>query len=103
MTFGHRIKIVRSAIGLSQQELAEAISNFVDRKKVTRTAVTQWELGMVQEIESGNLLKMAKVLNVSPEWLRYGVGKQEGDPAFLEGLPMIAPTIIKPHFIFPKD
>jgi transcriptional regulator with XRE-family HTH domain len=87
MTLAQRIKTARLAAGLSQQALANEINKFIDRKNISRTAIAQWETGIAQEIESGNLLKTAKVLNVSPEWLRYGTGKKPAEPHFLEELP----------------
>jgi transcriptional regulator with XRE-family HTH domain len=86
MSFAQRIKIARLAAGLSQQALANEVNKFVDRKNISRTAIAQWETGIAQEIESGNLLKTAKVLNVSPEWLRYGTGQRHAEPYFLEEL-----------------
>lgn len=73
MTPGKRIKIARVASGYSQQLLANAISNYGDGKKVSRTAIAQWESGVTKEIEAANLLKAAKILNVTPEWLQFGV------------------------------
>ncbi len=71
-TFGQRIRLSRLKKGLSQQALAEAISRFADQKKVARTTVTQWETNATKEIEAANLLKVAKILEVNPEWLRFG-------------------------------
>lgn len=72
MTPGQRIKKARIAAGLSQQVLADAISQFGDGKAISRTAIAQWESGATKEIEAANLLKAAKILNVSPEWLQFG-------------------------------
>jgi transcriptional regulator with XRE-family HTH domain len=87
--FGQRIKTARLMAGLSQQALADEINKFIDRKKITRTAIAQWESGFTKEIGAGNLLKAAKVLNTTPEWLRYGIGKMLAEPSFLEDLPKI--------------
>jgi len=72
MTPGQRIKKARIDAGLSQQLLAEAISRFGDGKALSRTAIAQWESGATKEIEAANLLKTAKVLKVTPEWLQFG-------------------------------
>ncbi len=87
MKFSERLKIARKEAKLSQQELADEISRFVDRKKITRTAIAQWENDVVSNIEASNLLKVCKVLNVRPEWLWYGIGEKYSEPNFLNELP----------------
>lgn len=74
MTFGQRIRTARLAAGLSQEELAYAISNYGDGRTISRTAIVQWESGATKEVEAGNLLKAAKILNINPEWLQFGTG-----------------------------
>jgi transcriptional regulator with XRE-family HTH domain len=73
-TLGKRIKEARRALGLSQQALANAISNTGDGIKISRTAIAQWESGVVRGIEGANLLRAAQVLNVRAEWLQFGTG-----------------------------
>lgn len=73
-TFGHRIKKARLEAGLSQEALAEAMSQLIDKKKISRTAITQWESSKTKGIEAANLLKATKVLNVTPDWLQFGKG-----------------------------
>lgn len=73
LKFGQRIKIARKNAKLTQEELANLISNMLDNKKISRTSITQWESGKTKEVEGSNLIKAAKVLNVTPEWLIFGV------------------------------
>lgn len=86
MTLGKRIKKARLMAGFNQQALATAISQFGDGRTVTRTAVVQWESETTRAIEAANLLKAAKVLNVTPEWLQFGTGHMRPTPAHLDGL-----------------
>jgi len=72
--FGDRIKKARLLAGLSQEGLANAISQLFDKKKISRTAITQWESNKTNGIEASNLLKATKVLNVNPDWLLFGYG-----------------------------
>ncbi len=77
MTIGERIKKARSWASLSQKDLALAISQFGDGKNLSRTAIAQWESGITKEIGAANLLKAAKILQVSPEWLQFGTGSKK--------------------------
>jgi len=86
MTLGQRIKKARQIAGLSQQALAQAIGQFGDGRSVSRTAVVQWESDNIKGIEAANLLKAAKALNVTPEWLQFGIGHMRPIPASLQGL-----------------
>jgi SOS-response transcriptional repressor LexA len=73
-TFAQRIKQARLEAGLSQEALAEAMSQLIDKKKISRTAITQWESSKTKGIEAANLLKATKVLNIMPDWLQFGRG-----------------------------
>jgi transcriptional regulator with XRE-family HTH domain len=73
LTFGQRIKLARKQANLTQEELANLISNMLDNKKISRTSITQWECGKTKEVEGSNLIKAAKILNVTPEWLVFGI------------------------------
>lgn len=48
--FGQRIKKARLEAGFTQEALAEAISQLFEKKRVSRTAVTQWESGKLKGI-----------------------------------------------------
>lgn len=73
-TFGQRIKKARLEAGLSQEALAEAMSQFSNTKKISRTTITQWESSATSGIEAANLLNATKVLNIIPDWLQFGLG-----------------------------
>jgi SOS-response transcriptional repressor LexA len=72
--FAKRIKKARLEAGLSQEALAKGISQLFDKKKISRTAITQWESSKTHSIEAGNLLKASKILDVTPDWLQFGHG-----------------------------
>jgi SOS-response transcriptional repressor LexA len=73
--FSYRIKKARLEAGLSQAALAQAMSQLLDKKPISRTAITQWESSKIYGIEAANLLKAAKILNVTPDWLQFGYGR----------------------------
>jgi SOS-response transcriptional repressor LexA len=75
--FAKRIKKARIKAGLTQEALANAISQLFDKKKISRTAITQWESSKTNSVEAGHLLKATKVLNVTPEWLQFGEGNMQ--------------------------
>lgn len=59
-----RIKQARELKGISKAELARRVC-------VSRASVSMWEDG--KNVSSGNIITIAKVLEVAPEWLQYGV------------------------------
>ncbi len=61
-----RIKQARETLSISKAELARRVS-------VSRASVSMWEDG--KNVSASNILKIAEVLNVEPEWLQYGVTK----------------------------
>ena len=65
---GTRIRAVRRERGLTQDELA-------DRVGVSRSAVAQWETGRAGQV-TGNLSRIAGVLEVNVEYLMYGDDKR---------------------------
>jgi transcriptional regulator with XRE-family HTH domain len=69
---GDRLRRVRVARGLSQEDVAEA-------SEVTRAAVSQWEKGIALP-QMLNLERAAERLGCPIEWLRTGVGNE---PAIL--------------------
>jgi transcriptional regulator with XRE-family HTH domain len=62
-----RIRQRLSDLDMSQRELA-------DRCTVSAPAVNDWVTGKTQGLKASTLLKAAKALGVSPQWLESGVG-----------------------------
>jgi len=62
-----RIKQARENKGISKAELARRVS-------VSRASVSMWEDG--KNVSSSNILRIAGVLDVAPEWIQYGVGDE---------------------------
>ena len=65
---GTRIRAARRDRGLTQDELAEQVG-------VSRSAVAQWETGRTGQV-TGNLSRIAGVLEVNVEYLMYGDDKR---------------------------
>ena len=61
MNLGEKIFTARKKAGLSQTDLADAVG-------VSRQSVSKWETGESAP-EAGNLLLIAKALNVTTDWL----------------------------------
>jgi len=61
---GIRIRDVRRERGMTQDQLASAVG-------VSRSAVAQWETGRAGQV-TGNLTRIASVLEVGVEFLMYG-------------------------------
>lgn len=72
MTIGDRIRQAREALGLTQPALARRVG-------VTKSAVNQWEHGQTKRLEGENLLRCARALGVSPDWLLSGKGPMRPD------------------------
>lgn len=68
---GKRIRQLRRAAKLTQEQLAERMS-MESNEKITRGAVGNWELG--GGISTENLLALARIFNASVEWIADGVG-----------------------------
>ncbi len=93
LTFTDRIKKARREAGLSQNALAEAMSQILDKKKISRSAIAQWESSKTNGIEAANLLKATRVLGVTPDWLQFGEGQMRvAPPHFLvnAGVPLLS-------------
>ena len=72
MSLAKRIRSARIARGLSQAQLAELM-------KVTRSAISQWELARGATIPRGHRLeRLAVILNVTVEWLTTGRDARRG-------------------------
>jgi transcriptional regulator with XRE-family HTH domain len=72
LSCGQRLRQKRIEADLSQQKLADAMSHLDDGKSITRAAIANLESGDTKEPEATTLIKAAKILNVSPEWLLFG-------------------------------
>ena len=67
MTTGERIKELRKALGLTQQEMAEKVG-------VKRNTIAQYEIGRNDPIDSVMAL-ICREFDVSETWLRTGEGE----------------------------
>jgi transcriptional regulator with XRE-family HTH domain len=70
-TMGQRIKSLREARGMSQQGLADAVG-------VSKSAVSQWELGQSKNIKLPTFLALLEVLHTDMEYLVYGPARKPG-------------------------
>lgn len=61
-TVGGRIAAARLSKGLTLEKLA-------DKLGVTKSAISQWESGRIENLSAANLLKLSEELEVSPRWL----------------------------------
>jgi transcriptional regulator with XRE-family HTH domain len=87
ITITSRLKQKREALGISQAELAR-------RMTVSRASVSIWESG--GNISQDNIVKLAKILRVTPEWLQYGVESMaEVNVPVLEQCLLISENVIK--------
>jgi transcriptional regulator with XRE-family HTH domain len=69
---GARIRAARRAIGLTQDELAQAVG-------VSRSAVAQWETDRAGQV-GGNLARISEILGVPVAYLLTGAQPGEGGP-----------------------
>lgn len=75
-SLSQRITQARLKAGITQAELAR-------RMNISRASVSIWESG--GNVSQENILRLAKLLRVTPEWLQYEVGaKPEVDVAMLK-------------------
>ncbi len=65
VTMADRIKTLRQAKGSSQEELADLVG-------VTKSAVSQWELGTTENIKLRVFLHLCDVLGTNPWYLVHG-------------------------------
>lgn len=68
LDIGRRVRAARQDRGLTQNELASQVG-------VSRSAVAQWETGRAGQV-TGNLSRIASVLEVNVEYLMYGDDKR---------------------------
>lgn len=62
---GERIRALRIAKGLSQQELADQLG-------ITKGAVMHWETGRTKNIKNETMLALVQVLGTDQEFLIFG-------------------------------
>ncbi|MFI4890090.1 MAG: helix-turn-helix domain-containing protein [Steroidobacterales bacterium] len=68
-TLGQRIRFLRQARGMSQQDLAEAVG-------VTKQAVCQWETGRIETMKRTSFLRVSEILQTSPDFLVHGTTRR---------------------------
>lgn len=68
MTTGERIKTLRKQMKLTQEDVGNVLG-------IKKAAVQKYEKGTVKNIKRENLIKLAKLLNTTPEYL---LGWEEG-------------------------
>lgn len=70
MNLTERIKLAIRQSGKTKKALASAVG-------VSPSAVTQWTNGSTKSFEGENLVKVARFLGVSPDWLASGTGEMK--------------------------
>lgn len=73
-TMGDRIRVLREARGLSQQQLA-------DKLGVTKGAVGQWERGLTKNVKNLTMLALCDVLQTDQKYLLFGPDRKPDAPA----------------------
>jgi transcriptional regulator with XRE-family HTH domain len=68
-TMGDRIRTLRMARGLTQEQLGERIG-------VSKVAVSQWETGSTSNVRLRTFLALCEELSTSPHYLIFGPGQQ---------------------------
>ena len=72
MTWNKRITVGRERLGVSKSEFARRVG-------VSTATTADWESGVIKMIDGKNLVKVASVLKVTPEWLITGSGEAGND------------------------
>lgn len=70
MSWNERITIARQRLGLNKSAFAKLVG-------VSTATTSEWESGSIKMIDGRNLIKVASVLRVTPEWLMTGWGEKE--------------------------
>lgn len=84
-----RIKQARLKAGISQAELARRMS-------ISRASVSIWESG--GNVSQENIIKLSKLLHVTPEWLQYEVSaRPEVDVELLKECLMKSEQVAHKH------
>lgn len=82
LKIGDLIKERREALGLSQQEVA----NYVD---VTKSAVSRWESGEVENMGRSKIQKLSEILKISPVSIVLGEDIENMIPYKTKKIPML--------------
>ena len=69
-TMGDRIKTLRQARGLTQEQLGELVG-------VSKSAVSQWEGGGVANIKLPTFLRLLEALRTDAEYLIFGPDRNQ--------------------------
>lgn len=72
MNWNKRITIARTRLGINKSEFSRRVG-------VSTATTTDWESGEIKMIDGRNLVKVASVLKVTPEWLMTGFGMIESN------------------------
>lgn len=72
MRWNERITIARTRVGINKSEFAR-------RAGVSTATTADWETGNIKMIDGRNLVKIAAILKVSPEWIMNGSGQPGED------------------------
>jgi len=68
-TVGERLKAARARAQMTQDQVAQRVG-------VSRSVISQWETGLIQNIAAAHLAGCAKVLRVSLDWLLSGIDSE---------------------------
>jgi len=88
MTIGERLKQARIKAGMNQSELARLA-------KLTPSAISQIESGLSKKPDAINLLKIARALGVTPDWLITGKDSPSAGKAIRPDKSSIAISIVE--------
>lgn len=72
-TIGDRIRILRVARGLTQEQLAK-------RSGVTKSAVSQWEDGSTKNLKLQTFMLVLEALQTDADYLIFGENRRPGGP-----------------------
>lgn len=60
-----RIKALRSALGLTLEQVGDAVG-------VNKATVLRWESGEIESAKASKIMKLARVLHTTPEFIVFG-------------------------------
>lgn len=72
-TMGQRIRALREAQGMSQEQLGKLCG-------VTRGSISQWEIGLTENIRLPTFLTLCDVLHTDPDFLVHGASRRTSRP-----------------------